>query len=99
MSIAGDESLLRFCCVWFAFACYSVSMKVNPVINSMFILRSQAEYSTTAEMVVLRYILERPATGQRCGFTDIDALLAALRSELLAVKKQIISPAQEKGNL
>ena len=72
-------------------------MKANPVIHCNLIIRSQIEYSTTAQAVIVRCILETPATGQRHGFTDVEALLAALRTELLGLQNQIIPPDQEKG--
>lgn len=67
-------------------------MKVNPVVNCTLIIRSQAEYSAATQRVVLRCLLEKSATGQRCGFTDIDALLLALRAELMELQAQIIPP-------
>ncbi|MBP7962929.1 MAG: hypothetical protein KBG20_07160 [Caldilineaceae bacterium] len=60
-------------------------MKVNSVVNCTHILRTQAEYDGISQAVVLRCILEMPATGERRGFTDIESLLTALRSELMEV--------------
>jgi hypothetical protein len=67
-------------------------MKVNPVVNCTLIIRSQAEYSAATQRVVLRCLLEKSATGQRCGFTNVDALLLALRAELMELQAQIIPP-------
>jgi hypothetical protein len=72
-------------------------MKVNPVIHHTLIIRNQIEYSTTTQTVVMRCLLETPATGQRDGFTDVDALLAALRIQLLEMQNQMIPPEQKKG--
>ncbi|MFN8494723.1 MAG: hypothetical protein U0350_44385 [Caldilineaceae bacterium] len=74
-------------------------MKANPVMYSTLIIRSQAEYSTITQSVILRCVLETPATGQRRGFTDLDDLLVALRAELMELQNQIIPPEQEKENL
>lgn len=71
-------------------------MKANSVIYHNLIIRSQAEYSADTQSVILRCVLEAPATGQRYGFIDLDALLAALRAELTALQNQIIPPDEEK---
>lgn len=68
---------------------YAAAMKANSVINSTHIIRSQAEYSAAAQAVILRCILETPATGQRRGFTDMDTLLDALRTDLAELQDQI----------
>ena len=81
--------------VFVAFAGYARAMKVNPVMYNTLIVRSQVEYSTT-QAVILRCILEIPATGQRHGFTDLDTLLVALRAELLEFQRQII-PLDQKS--
>jgi hypothetical protein len=47
--------------------------------------------------VILRCILETPVTGQRRGFTDVDALLAAIRADLLNMQEQMIPPDPESG--
>lgn len=65
-------------------------MKVNSVVNCTHILRSQAEYDGISQTVVLRCILEMPATGERRGFTDIESLLTALRTELMEVHNHTI---------
>lgn len=72
-------------------------MKVNPVLNYTLIIRSQVEYSAATQCAVLRCILETPATGQRRGFSDMDALLTVLRAELLALQNQLIPPEQEEA--
>jgi hypothetical protein len=67
-------------------------MNSNPVVNCTLIIRSQAEYSTATQAVVLRCLLEKVATSQRRGFTDIDDLLVALRAELIELQSQILPP-------
>ena len=57
-------------------------MDVYPVSNCTHIIRIQMEFSLTTQRFVLRCILETPATGERRGFTDMDALTAALYAEL-----------------
>lgn len=74
------------------------NMKANPVVYCNLIIRSQLEYSATTQAVIVRCMLESPATGQRQGFTDVEALLAALRTELMAMQSQIISLEEEKKN-
>ncbi len=71
-------------------------MKINPVVNCTLIIRSQVEYSAATQTVVLRCLLEKTATGQRHGFTDVDTLLTALRAELMEMQNQIIPPDQQK---
>lgn len=66
-------------------------MKNMPVVNYTLIIRSQSEYSAATQTVVLRCMLEKAGTGQRRGFTDIDALLNALRMELMELQTQIIA--------
>jgi hypothetical protein len=70
-------------------------MRANPVVYCSFIVRVQSEYSVAAQTVITRCLLETPANGERCGFTDIDALLAALRTELMVMQGRIISCQQE----
>ena len=70
-------------------------MHTNQRPTCTFILRSQAEYSAIAQAVTLRCILESPSTGQRCGFTDVEALLVVLRAELIELQRQIIPPEQQ----
>ena len=56
------------------------------------IIRSQVEYSGVTQTVILRCLLEKAATGQRRGFADVDALLIALRAELMDLQSQILPP-------
>ncbi len=72
-------------------------MKANPVTYCTFIIRSQIEYSKATHALTMRCILEMPVTGQHFGFTDVDALLAVLRAELLEMQYRIIPIEQEKG--
>ena len=59
-------------------------MDDNSVINCIYIIRSQAEYIADTQSMVVRCTLEVPTTGQRCGFSDVEDLLSALRLELTA---------------
>jgi hypothetical protein len=77
---------------------YATGMKPNPVIHCTLIIRSQIEYSRVTQEVTMRCILEMPATGQRLGFTEIEALLTTLRAQLLEMQYQIIPLEQGKGN-
>lgn len=61
-------------------------MKSNAVDFHNFIIRSQIEYSAAGRTTAVRCILETSATGERRGFTDIDALLACLREEMIAAR-------------
>ena len=70
-------------------------MNTNPVAYCTLIIRSQVEYSLTTQTVVMRCMLEKSATGQRHGFTDVDALLTVLRAELMALQTQIIPLDQQ----
>lgn len=72
-------------------------MKVSPVLNYTLIIRSQVEYSAATQRAVLRCILETPTTGQRRGFSDVEALLTALRAELIELQNQMIPPAEAAG--
>ena len=60
------------------------------------IIRSQLEYSAATQAVIVRCMLEMPSTGQRQGFTEVEALLDALRAELTAMQNQIIPTEEEK---
>ena len=66
-------------------------MNVNLISNCTHIIRSQAEYSASTEEVVLRCILEIPATGERRGFASMEALIEALQDELTDMQEQIVS--------
>jgi hypothetical protein len=78
-----------------AFAGYAASMKVNPVVNCTLIIRSQAEYSAATQSVILRCILESPATGRHHGFTDLASLIAAIEAELTEIQKCILPSGDE----
>lgn len=73
-----------------------MEVKPNPVTHCTFIIRSQIEYSTMARAVIMRCILEAPATGQHRGFTDVEDLLATLRAELMEMQNDIIPPSKER---
>jgi len=72
------------------------NMKSNSVHYCNLIIRSQLEYSAADQAVIVRCILELPSTGQRRGFTDVEALLDALRVELTEMQNQITSPTPKK---
>lgn len=74
-------------------------MKANSTRYRNFIIRSQVEYHAATQTVSFRCILETPSLGQRHGFTDLAALLTALRAELTEFQNQIIPPAPEKGQV
>ncbi len=74
-------------------------MKPNPVIYRTLIVRNQIEYSAASQSVITRCVLEIPSTGQHQGFTDIEALLAALGAELRLIQNQIIPPAPQEGEI
>ena len=71
-------------------------MRANSVVYCNLIIRSQLEYSAATQAVIVRCMLEMPSTGQRQGFTDVEALLDALRAELTAMQNQIIPTEEEK---
>lgn len=71
-------------------------MKANSVHYCNLIIRSQLEYSATTNAVIVRCMLELPSTGQRHGFTDVEALLDALRAELMQMQNEIIPPSKER---
>lgn len=70
-------------------------MNINPVTTCTLIIRSQVEYSIAAQEVIVRCILEKSATGQRRGFSNVEALLTALRAELMELQSQMIPPEQK----
>jgi len=72
-------------------------MTTNPVSNCILIIRSQAEYSPASQTLSVRFMLEMPATGQHCGFVDVEALISALRIELVETHRQIIPSEQQEG--
>ena len=63
------------------------------------IVRSESEYSVATHTVVTRCLLETPANGKRRGFTDVEALLAALRAELMAGQEGIIPCELKKAKV
>ena len=78
---------------------YDAAMKPNPVIHHTFIVRNQIEYSVASQAVILRSVLEIPSTGQHQGFTEIEALLAALGAELRKMQSQIIPSGKREGEI
>ena len=72
-------------------------MTHNPVNHCVLIIRSQAEYSVISQTLRVHYILEAPATGQHRGFADMEALLSALRDEMMETHHQIIPSEQQEG--
>ncbi len=71
--------------------------KMNPVGNYSLVIRVQAEYSPATQTVTLRCMLETPATGQHRGFTDLDALLAAIQAHVLALQDDLRRAGPERG--
>jgi hypothetical protein len=92
---------LRSICDSFALAGYAAPMpvptKLNPVGNYSLVIRVQAEYSPATQMVTLRCMLETPATGEHRGFTDLDALLAAIEASVLALQDELRRAEPERG--
>ena len=74
-------------------------MKPNPVVYRTLIVRNQIEYSAATQTVITRCVLETPSSGQRQGFTDIEALLAALRDEIRQIQSLIIPLEQKEGEI
>jgi len=72
-------------------------MHINPVSNTTFIIRCQAEYSAVTRTVIVRCILETPATGQHRSFSDMYTLLAAIQADLIALQNELRPPGQEHG--
>ncbi|MCX6049018.1 MAG: hypothetical protein NT075_28285, partial [Chloroflexi bacterium] len=73
---------------------YTAGMNPNPVKYGTLIIRSQVEYSVRTQETIWRYMMTMPATGQQRGFTDLDTLLAAVCTELLALQHQVTPPDQ-----
>lgn len=71
-------------------------MHINPVSNSTFIVRCQAEYSAATRTVIVRCILERSGTGQHRSFGDMQALLAALQADVTAMQNGLWPAEQEQ---
>lgn len=71
-------------------------MNMNAVGNCTHIIRSQIEYSASTQTVTMRCILETLATGERRGFSDMDELMIALRTELIDIQTQIVSRSNSK---
>lgn len=65
-------------------------MYVNLVSNCTHIIRNQVEYNEGTQEMTLHSILEIPATGERLGFTTIDALMDALHTEFTNMQTQIV---------
>ncbi len=78
---------------------YHANMKPNPVIYRTLIVRNQIEYSEATQTVITRCVLEIPSTGQHQGFTDVEAMLAALGAELRLIQNQIIPPGKQEGKI
>lgn len=78
--------------VFVAFAKYAKGMKANSILYRNLIIRSQVEYHAATQAVIFRCILETPSLGRHQGFTDVEALLTALRAELMELQSRIIPP-------
>jgi hypothetical protein len=70
-------------------------MSDTPLINGIFIIRTQAEYSPVTKMVSLRAILEMPMSGQQIMCVDVETLLSALKAEISETHQQIIPKQKE----
>ena len=66
-------------------------MNVNLLGTCTHLIRSQVEFSESTQTMILRCILEVPATGERRGFVSMDALMETLRDELTDMQNQIVT--------
>ena len=71
-------------------------MSNTPLINGIFIIRTQAEYSPITKIVSVRTILEMPMTGQQIMCVDVETLLSALKTEISEAHQQIIPKQKEE---
>src|SRR5574341_908747 len=58
-----------------------------PVSTRIYIIRCWKERTWRGNKSVMRYTLEDPASGQRCGYTTAEALLQALSMELTSAQE------------
>ena len=70
-------------------------MSKTPLINGIFIIRTQAEYSPITKSMSVRCVLEMPMTGQHLMFVDVETLLTALSAEITEIHQQIIPKQKE----
>jgi hypothetical protein len=54
-----------------------------------YLLRCWAESDETAALVIWRFSLEDPRTGQRRGFASLTELVIALQDELMGAKQEV----------
>ena len=71
-------------------------MSNTPLINGIFIIRTQAEYSPITKIVSVRTILEMPMTGQQIMCVDVETLVSALEAEISQTHKKI-TPKQKES--
>jgi hypothetical protein len=53
-----------------------------PLLSRVYIIRCWKERTSQQSQGVMRYVLEIPATGQRCGYMSAEGLLETLAREL-----------------
>jgi hypothetical protein len=71
---------------WFA-KLDSPSKKVRvPFFTRVYVVRCWQEHTRRDHEIVMRYALDSPTTGQRCGFTSAEALLDTLSVELTSAQ-------------
>lgn len=67
---------------WFTERAYPAPKIRVPLFTHVYVVRSWQERTTQGREIVMRYALDIPATGQRRGFTESEALLDTLSTEL-----------------
>ena len=58
-----------------------------PLFTRVYIVRCWQEHTRRDDEIVVRYALDIPATGQRCGYTSAEALLDTLSMELTGTQE------------
>jgi hypothetical protein len=72
---------------WFAKIESPTNTVRGPFFTRVYIVRCWREHTRRDEETVMRYALDVPATGQRCGFTSAEALLDTLSMELTGAQE------------
>ena len=73
--------------LWFARPDNPVQKVRVPLFTYVYVVRCWQEHTPPGHEIVMRYALDIPATGQRRGFTSIEALLDTLSLELTNVQE------------
>ena len=72
---------------WFAKTESPTNAVRVPLFTRVYIVRCWQERTKRDDETVMRYALDIPATGQRCGFTSAEALLDTLSMELTGMQE------------